>query len=127
MLSRKYKERIIESWLFSVSTLTVVIVFLICLFLFSGSLLLFKSISLPDFLTGKFWYPTSANKQFGLLSLFFGSLLVTAGTSQNPTSSVRNCSGFVGDRAGPGYYSGLNPQVLQAKVEDLATWERGGS
>lgn len=79
MFDRKYKEKVIESGLFSVSALTVVILFLICLFLFRDSLLLFESTSLPDFLTGKFWYPTSVNAQFGLLPLFLGSLLVTAG------------------------------------------------
>ena len=79
MLNRKYKEKSIESVLFSVSALTVVILFLICLFLFRDGLLLFKATSLLDFLTGKFWYPTSVNRQFGLLPLFFGSLLVTAG------------------------------------------------
>lgn len=79
MFNRKYKEKAIESVLFSVSTFTVVILFLICLFLFRDSLLLFKDVPLLDFLTGKFWYPTSVNAQFGLLPLFFGSLLVTAG------------------------------------------------
>ena len=79
MFNRNYKEKMIESVLFSVSALTVVILFLICLFLFRDSLLLFKDTSLLDFLTGKFWYPTSVNKQFGLLPLFFGSLIVTAG------------------------------------------------
>jgi phosphate transport system permease protein len=79
MFNRNYKEKTIESVLFSVSALTVVILFLICLFLFRDSLLLFKDTSLPDFLTGKFWYPTSVNRQFGLLPLFFGSLIVTGG------------------------------------------------
>jgi phosphate transport system permease protein len=32
-----------------------------------------------DFLTGKFWYPESVNRQFGLLPLFLGSLIVTFG------------------------------------------------
>jgi len=77
MLSRNYKEKTIEWILFSVSVLTVVIIFLICLFLFRDGLLLFKDTSLMDFLTGKFWYPTSINMQFGLLPLFFGSLIVT--------------------------------------------------
>lgn len=77
MLSRNYKEKTIEWTLFSVSVLTVVIIFLICLFLFRDGLLLFKDTSLMDFLTGKFWYPTSINMQFGLLPLFFGSLIVT--------------------------------------------------
>ncbi|HWQ48301.1 MAG TPA: phosphate ABC transporter permease subunit PstC [Methanosarcina sp.] len=80
MLSRNYREKTIEWVLFSVSALTVVILFLICLFLFRDGLLLFKDTSLMDFLTGKFWYPTSVNRQFGLLPLFFGSLIVTAGS-----------------------------------------------
>lgn len=79
MFSRNSKEKGIESVLFFVSTLTVLILFLICIFLFRDSLLLFKETSLLDFLTGKFWYPTSVNKQFGLLPLLLGSLLVTAG------------------------------------------------
>lgn len=79
MLGRNYREKTIEWTLFSVSVLTVVILFLICLFLFRDGLLLFKDTSLMGFLTGKFWYPTSVNRQFGLLPLFFGSLIVTAG------------------------------------------------
>ncbi|WP_243684487.1 phosphate ABC transporter permease subunit PstC [Methanosarcina barkeri] len=73
------RKKTIEWTLFSVSVLTVVILFLICLFLFRDGLLLFKDTSLMDFLTGKFWYPTSINRQFGLLPLFFGSLIVTVG------------------------------------------------
>lgn len=79
MLRRNYKEKTIEWTLFSVSVLTVVVLFLICLFLFRDGLLVFRDTSLMDFLTGKFWYPTSVNRQFGLLPLFFGSLIVTAG------------------------------------------------
>lgn len=79
MFNRIYKEKGIESVLFLVSTLTIAVLFLICLFLFRDGILLFKETSLLDFLTGRFWYPTSVNKQFGLLPLFLGSLLVTAG------------------------------------------------
>ena len=79
MFDRNNEEKAIELTLFSVSGLTVVILFLICIFLFRDSLLLFKDTSLIDFLTGKFWYPTSIPGQFGLLPLFLGSLLVTAG------------------------------------------------
>lgn len=101
MLSRKHKEKIIESWLFSVSTLTVVIVFLICLFLFSDSLLLFKNYPLLDFLTGKFWYPTSVNEQFGLLPLFFGSLLVTAGSIIFAVPLGIACAIYIAEIANP--------------------------
>lgn len=80
MFNRNYKEKTIEIVLLSVSTLTALILFLICLFLFRDGLLLFDgSTSLWGFLTGKFWYPTSINTQFGLQPLFFGSLIVTVG------------------------------------------------
>ncbi|MCQ1537251.1 phosphate ABC transporter permease subunit PstC [Methanosarcina sp. KYL-1] len=79
MLDRNYKEKMIESVLFSVSTLTVVILLLICLFLFRDGLLLFEDVPFSNFAAGRFWYPTSVNAQFGILPLFFGSLIVTAG------------------------------------------------
>ena len=79
MFNRNYREKTIESVLFAVSALTVVILFLICLFLFRDGLLLFEDVPFSSFVTGKFWYPTSVNAQFGLLPLLFGSLLVTAG------------------------------------------------
>ncbi|WP_440954605.1 phosphate ABC transporter permease subunit PstC [Methanosarcina sp. Mfa9] len=79
MFNRNYREKTIESVLFTVSALTVVILFLICLFLFRDGLLLFEDVPFSSFVTGKFWYPTSVNAQFGLLPLLFGSLLVTAG------------------------------------------------
>jgi len=101
MFNRKYKEKIIESGLFSVSTLTVVILFLICIFLFRDSLLLFKNTSLLDFLTGRFWYPTSVNRQFGLLPLFFGSLLVTAGAIIFAVPLGIACAIYISEIANP--------------------------
>ena len=80
MFNRNHKEKVIESMFFLVSALTVIVLLLMCYFIFSDSLLLFKNISILDFLTGKFWYPTSIHQQFGLLPLFLGSLLVTAGS-----------------------------------------------
>lgn len=79
MFNRNYKEKTIESMLFVVSALTVFILFLICLFLFRDGLTLFEDVPFLSFVTGKFWYPTSVNAQFGLLPLFLGSLVVTAG------------------------------------------------
>ena len=75
----KFKEHAIETVLLSTSAVTVVILFLICIFLFGEGAALFKEISFFDFLYGKFWYPTSEPPQFGLLPLFLGTLLVTAG------------------------------------------------
>ncbi len=101
MFNRKYKEKAIESMLFSVSVLTVVILFLICLFLFRDSLLLFKDTSLLDFLTGKFWYPTSVNRQFGLLPLFFGSLIVTIGAIVFSVPLGIACAIYISEIANP--------------------------
>jgi phosphate transport system permease protein len=75
----RFKEHAIETVLLSTSAVTVVILFLICIFLFGEGAALFKDISFFDFLFGKFWYPTSEPPQFGLLPLFLGTLLVTAG------------------------------------------------
>jgi len=57
----------------------VVILFLICIFLFKDGLALFQNYSFIDFLTGTKWYPTSQPNQFGLLPLLFGSIIVTFG------------------------------------------------
>jgi len=80
MFDRNHKEKVIESMFFLVSALVVIILLMMCYFIFTYSLLLFKDISIWDFLTGKFWYPTAVNPQFGLLPLLLGSILVTAGS-----------------------------------------------
>jgi len=79
MLNRNYREKIIEATLFSVSAITVVILLLICIFLFSDGSLLFEDYPFAGFVFGESWFPTSYPHQFGLLPLFFGSLIVTVG------------------------------------------------
>ena len=111
MFNRKYKEKSIEWVLFSVSALTVIILFLICLFLLRDSLLLFKDTSLLGFLTGKSWYPTSVNKQFGLLPLFFGSLLVTAGAIIFSMPLGIACAIYISELAHPKVADFLKPFI----------------
>jgi phosphate transport system permease protein len=79
MTSRKYQEKVIESLLYLSGVTAVVILFLICIFLFKDGLALFQNYSFIDFLTGTKWYPTSQPNQFGLLPLLFGSIIVTFG------------------------------------------------
>ncbi len=76
---RKYKEPVIESILLGTSAATVVILLLISIFLFSEGAALFKDVSFFDFLSGRYWYPTSEPPLFGLLPMFLGTLIVTAG------------------------------------------------
>ncbi|WP_292390408.1 phosphate ABC transporter permease subunit PstC [Methanosarcina sp. UBA5] len=111
MFDRNYKEKAIESVLFSVSALTVIVLLLICIFLFRDSLLLFKDTSLLDFLTGKFWYPTSVNRQFGLLPLFLGSLLVTAGAIIFAVPLGIACAIYISEIAPPKIAGFLKPFV----------------
>jgi phosphate transport system permease protein len=79
MSKREYQEKVIESLLYLSGVTAVVILFLICIFLFKDGLALFQNYSFIDFLTGTKWYPTSQPNQFGLLPLLFGSIIVTFG------------------------------------------------
>ncbi len=79
VFKRQHKERLLESTLFIVSSITIIILFLICLFLFRDALILFRTESLIDFISGSFWYPTSEPPLYGLLPLLLGSLVVTFG------------------------------------------------
>jgi phosphate transport system permease protein len=58
---------------------TILILLLICLFLFMETTDFFKTQSLLGFLTGTEWRPSSSPKQFGLIPLLFGSVVVTFG------------------------------------------------
>lgn len=80
MSKREYQEKVIESLLYLSGVTAVVILFLICIFLFKDGLALFQNYSFIDFLTGTKWYPTSQPNQFGLLPLLFGSIIVTFGS-----------------------------------------------
>ncbi|MBW6471359.1 MAG: phosphate ABC transporter permease subunit PstC, partial [Methanosarcinaceae archaeon] len=73
------KEFAIESLLFAASAVAVVVLILISLFLFGEGAALFKDIPFLDFLSGRYWYPTSEPPLFGLLPMLLGTLFVTAG------------------------------------------------
>jgi phosphate transport system permease protein len=79
MQIRKLKERGIESLLFLSGAVAVITLTLLCIFLFSDGLLLFKEVPVIDFLTDTKWYPTSDPVHFGLLPLLMGSIIVTIG------------------------------------------------
>jgi phosphate transport system permease protein len=79
MKKRIYREKAIEFLLYLSGVTAVVILFLICIFLFRDGIALFQEYSVLDFLIGTKWYPTSQPHQFGLLPLLFGSMIVTFG------------------------------------------------
>lgn len=79
MKNRQYREKAIESLLYLSGVTAVIILFLICIFLFRDGIALFHGYPFLDFLIGTKWYPTSQPHQFGLLPLLFGSMIVTFG------------------------------------------------
>lgn len=79
MLNRYLKEKGIESLLFAAGAVAVVVLFLLCIFLFRDGILLFENYPFSEFLTDTKWFPTADPEHFGLLPLFLGSLIVTVG------------------------------------------------
>lgn len=62
---------------FFVATASVAILFMISLFLFLEGLPIFETVSVKDFIFGKYWYPTDDPADFGIFPLILGSFLVT--------------------------------------------------
>jgi phosphate transport system permease protein len=79
MKARAVKEFVIEKLIFLSGIASIVFVALIFFFLLREGVALFKTVSLGDFLSGRFWYPISDPPKLGILPLILGSLLVTAG------------------------------------------------
>lgn len=74
---RRVAERVIEKFVALNGALAIVFVVLITAFLLRDGLPVFKSVSVPQFLFGRDWYPLS--DQFQALPLILGSLAVTLG------------------------------------------------
>ena len=72
------KERFTEWLLAGISTLSILSMAGIVLFLLLDGLPFFKTYPLTDFLFGLDWYPTEEPMEFGILPLIVGSLTVMA-------------------------------------------------
>lgn len=76
---RQIDEFIIEKLIALSGITSIILVALIFFLLLKEGLSLFATVSLPEFLGGKYWYPISDPAKFGILPLILGSLLVTFG------------------------------------------------
>jgi len=74
---RKTTEKLMRRFFLGVALMSIIILTLIMLFLFTEGIPIFKTVSVSDFLFGKFWYPTSDPPDFGIFPLIIGSLSVT--------------------------------------------------
>lgn len=79
LFDRRKKERLIRYFFLACATFSILVLFLIMLFLFREGFPLFGEYSFFDFFTGKYWYPTAEPPDFGIIPLFLGSLWVTFG------------------------------------------------
>jgi len=77
MESRQAREKSIRLSLLLTASVSILVLFLILVFLFVEGLPVFKKVSLPAFLFGREWYPTSSPPDFGILPLLAASLAVT--------------------------------------------------
>ena len=80
-ISRQNKERAIHSGFFILALSSILILLLIMIFLFMEGLPVFKIVSVWDFISGSYWYPTSDPPDFGIFPLIIGSVAVTAVSS----------------------------------------------
>ena len=74
---RQTTEKSMRAMFFIIATASISILFLIMLFLFKEGMPIFKTVSVKDFIFGKYWYPTSDPADFGIFPLIVASLLVT--------------------------------------------------
>jgi len=79
MRINNFKEFLIEKFLFASSIVSIIVVTLIFLLLFSQGIFAFREISILDFLFGQTWQPTSLMKaEFGTVPLVYGTVVVTS-------------------------------------------------
>jgi phosphate transport system permease protein len=77
LIRRQIKERFMNRFFLAVATASILILFLITLFLFMEGVPIFAKVSVGDFIFGEYWYPTSDPPDFGIFPLIIGSLAVT--------------------------------------------------
>ncbi|MBP7216876.1 MAG: phosphate ABC transporter permease subunit PstC [Candidatus Omnitrophica bacterium] len=112
---RKFKEFIIEKFIFLCGLASIFFVILIFLFLLKEGLSVFRFISPLAFLAGKSWYPISEPAQLGILPLILGSLLVTLGAALISIPIGVACAVYIAEVA-----PGSIKEILKSGIELLA-------
>ncbi len=74
---QKYSEKTMKAVFLLTACISIIAVFLICVFLFASGVPAIKEIGLSDFLLGMSWKP--GQNLYGILPMIIGSIYVTAG------------------------------------------------
>ena len=75
-LSQK-KEKRVQIVFFVIALASILILFMISMFLFIEGIPILNHVSITDFIFGKYWYPTSEPPDFGIFPLIIGSIATT--------------------------------------------------
>jgi len=75
---RLKREKAIRVFFLFIALASITTLGLIVIFLFMEGLPIFAKVSIPDFIFGKYWYPTADPPDFGIFPLIIASLAVTA-------------------------------------------------
>jgi phosphate transport system permease protein len=115
MSIRRLKESFIEKLILFCGIASILFVVLIFVFLAREGLAVFKSVSVPQFVAGKSWYPISEPPQLGILPLIMGSLWVTLGAALISVPIGVACALYIGEIA-----RGKVKETLKGAIELLA-------
>ncbi len=74
-----YKEKVMAGVFFLSALMAIMLVLLICIFLFGRGLPAIREIGSYNFLLGKVWAPSNVPQSFGILPMILGSIYVTIG------------------------------------------------
>lgn len=77
MIHRNTKENLMRRIFLIIATVSILSLTLITLFLFLEGLPILNVVSFTEFVTGKYWYPTSEPPDFGIFPLIVASVTVT--------------------------------------------------
>jgi phosphate transport system permease protein len=77
----KYSEIIIEKFLLIFAIISILTTAAIVLTLFGESSKFFREVSIGEFLTSKVWTPLMEPRNFGILPLFVGTMIIAVGAS----------------------------------------------
>ncbi len=76
---KPYKEKLVEGLLLVSALMAIILVLLICIFLFGRGVPAIREIGIGSFLLGRKWAPSDVPQSFGILPMIFGSVYVTTG------------------------------------------------
>jgi phosphate ABC transporter, permease protein PstC len=112
---RDFKENFMKSLFLIGGIGTILILILICLFLFTETLGFFKTYGLIDFMTGIEWKPGASPEKYGLIPLIVGTIIVTIGAIALAIPIGIGSAIYIAELAGP-----KTAEILKPAIELLA-------